>query len=103
MHVNRKGISAEPASLLTADIKPGEEHLYESRGHWVNFLECVRNRRDPVAPVEAGHEATTATLLADIATRLGRKLTWDWKAEKFINNPIADRMLSRAMRSPWRL
>ncbi len=103
VHVNRKGISAEPASLLTADIKPGEEHLYESRGHWVNFLECVRNRRDPVAPVEAGHEATTATLLADIATRLGRKLTWDWKAEKFINNPIADRMLSRAMRSPWRL
>ena len=34
-----------------------------------NFVECIRSRRDPVAPVEAVHAATTATLIADIATR----------------------------------
>ena len=101
--VNRGGIWAQPASLLKVAIKPGDEHLYESNDHHGNFLQSVRSRRDPVAPVEAGHAATTLTLVSDIATRLGRKVTWDWKAERFVNDAAADRMLSRPMRSPWRI
>ncbi|MHC4638213.1 MAG: Gfo/Idh/MocA family protein [Planctomycetota bacterium] len=104
VHVNRGGIWAEPESLLKVKIKHNEEHLYESGNHHANFLECVRNRRDPAAPVEAGHAATTGTLVADIATRLaGRKIVWDWRQERFINDDQANRMLKRAMRSPWRL
>lgn len=101
VHVNRKGISAGPKSLLSIKIKPFEERLYESNHHHINFLECVRNRQDPVAPVEAGHSATTATLIADITTRVGRKLTWDWKKEEFLNDPVTNQMLKRSMRSPW--
>ena len=82
-------------------IKPGEQHLYRSDHHMANFVECIRSRRDPVAPVEAVHAATTATLIADTATRLGRKLKWDWRREQFINDDAANRMLSRAMRQPW--
>jgi hypothetical protein len=103
VHVDRGGIGAEPASLLKVVIRPGEERLYESRDHHGNFLECMRTRRDPVAPVEAGHAATTLTIVCDIATRLGRKLTWDWKAERFIDDDTANRMLGRSMRSPWSL
>ena len=103
VYVNRKGISAEPKSLLEVVIKLNEEHLYESNNHPGNFLECVRSRRDPVASVESGHAATTVTLVADIATRLGRKVTWEWKSERFMNDKCADRMLSRSMRSPWQL
>jgi hypothetical protein len=101
VHVDRGGISAEPASLLKVVLKADEEHLYESNDHHGNFLECIRTRRDPVAPVEAGHAATTLTIVSDIATRLGRKVTWDWTAERFVGDDAADRMLSRAMRSPW--
>jgi predicted dehydrogenase len=103
VHVNRSGIWAEPESLLEVTIGPEEEHLYESKNHHANFLQCVRSRRDPAAPVEAGHAATTATLVADIATRLGRKVIWDWKSESFLNDEQANRMLKRSMRSPWRL
>ncbi|MHC4619359.1 MAG: Gfo/Idh/MocA family protein [Planctomycetota bacterium] len=103
VHVNRKGIWAGPESLLNVKIGPDEEHLYESRNHHANFLECVRSRRDPAAPVEAGHAAATTTLVADIATRLGRKVIWDWKSESFLNDEQANRMLKRSMRSPWRL
>ena len=60
-------------------------------------------RRDPAAPVEACHAATTATLVADIATRTGRKLTWDWKKEQFVNDETANRMLTRPLRAPWKV
>ena len=101
--VNRSGIWAEPASLLTTTIKPGEEHLYESNDHHANFIECIRTRRELAAPVEAGHVSTTLTLIADIATRLGGELTWDWATERFLNNEEANRRLTRTMRAPWRI
>ena len=99
--MTRSDIKAEPASLLDALIKPSEEHLYLSNNHMENFLQCIRTRRDPVAPVEACHAATTISLAADIATRTGRKLAWDWGKERFANDEAANRMLSRTMRNPW--
>ncbi len=101
VHVTRGGIKAEPADLLQTVLKPADEHLYVSREHQTNFLECIRSRREPAAPARVCHAATTATLVADIASRLGRKLTWDWKAERFVGDPAADRLLNRTMRSPW--
>ena len=103
VHVNRGGIRAEPASLLKIALKPDDEHLYVSRGHHENFFDCIRSRRDPVSNVDAGHAATTMTNIADIATRLGRKLAWDWKAQRFANDPVANSYLRRPMRSPWTL
>lgn len=103
VHVKRGSIHAEPKSLLTVKLKDTDEHLYESRNHHTNFLECIRSRRDPAAPVEAGHAATTMTLVADIATRLRRKLTWDGKAERFVNDDTANQMLGRTYRKPWQL
>ena len=101
VHVSRGGIQAEPASLIKATIKPGEEHLVVSGSHHGNWLECIETRRDPVATVETGHAATTLTIVSDIATRLGRKVTWNWQAERFENDDAANRMLSRPMRPPW--
>jgi len=34
---------------------------------------------------------------------LGRDLTWDPAAERFVNDEQADRMLTRAYRQPWHL
>jgi hypothetical protein len=33
--------------------------------------------------------------------RLQRKLTWDPKTERFVNDDEANRLLSRAIRGPW--
>jgi hypothetical protein len=35
--------------------------------------------------------------------RLGRKLQWDPLRERFINDPDADKLIERPMRSPWRI
>ncbi len=103
VHVVRGGIQAQPANLLDVVLKPKDERLYESYDHQADFLACVKSRRDPVSHVESGHAATTLTLVADIATRLGRAVTWDWRAEKFVGDEAADRLLGRAMRTPWTL
>lgn len=103
VHVTRGDIRASSASLLDVIIKPGEEHLYVSNNHMENFVRCIQTRHDPVAPVEACHAATTISLVADIATRTGRKLAWDWNKERFTNDEPANRMLSRTLRNPWKV
>ena len=103
VHVVRGGIQAEPKSLLRLALRPDDVHLYESNDHHGNFFDCMRTRRDPVADVDAGFRATVMTIVADIATRLGRKLTWDWQAERFVGDDVANGMLRRPMRSPWAL
>jgi len=103
VHVNRGGIWAEPASLLELKIKPDEVHLHESNNHHADFLKCVRDRSDPVSPVEASHKASYLGMITDIAGRLKRELKWDPVKEQFVGDDEANRMLSRPMRSPWHL
>ena len=113
VHVNRRGIWAEPRSLLSVKLKPDDTHLHASPDsgtkyhgyiqHSADFLRSVRTRQDPVSPVEAGHAASTLGNVADIALRLGRKLKWDPAAGRFLGDDDANNMLSRPMRSPWTL
>jgi len=103
VHVTRQGISAEPQSLLTSVIGRDEIHLTESKGHQRNFLDAVKTRGPTICPIDVAVRTDTICHLTDICTRLGRKLRWDPQKEDFINDPEASRMLSRPMRSPWRL
>jgi ribosomal protein S28E/S33 len=41
--------------------------------------------------------------VSDIAIRTGRKITWDPVKEEILGDPDASRMVSRALRPPWRL
>jgi len=102
--VTRGAIDAEPKSLLQETIGPGETKLYVSNYHKGNFYECVKSRAETIAPVEVAHRSCSACLLGDIAMRTGLKLKWDPARERFVDNdPVATKMLSRTMRSPWRL
>ena len=102
-HGNACSIKAEPASLLQTRIEPEERHLTRSNNHAQHFLDCVRHRRETIAPAEVAHRSTTLCHLSDIAMRLGCKLRWDPEQETFIGNDEANRMLSRARRVPWTL
>jgi len=103
VHVTRGFLDAHPKSLLTSIIGPDEIHLYESRDHFGNFVECLRTRAETIAPAEVAHRSCSACLLGDIAMRLGRKVRWDAAQERFLNDDEANRMLSRPMRAPWHL
>jgi len=103
VYVNRGRIDAHPKSLLTSIIGPNEVRLYESRSHKRNFIDCIKTRAAPIASAEIGHRSATVCHLGNIAMLLGRKVQWDPERERFVNDPEADRMISRPMRAPWRL
>ena len=45
--------------------------------HMQNFLDCVRTRQQPVAPIEAGYAHSVAVIMADEAMVTGRRMTYD--------------------------
>ncbi len=101
--VKRGRIQAEPESLLKVKIKPNEIHLYNSRDHKQDFLDCIKSRKQPVANAEVGHRSSSVCHLGNISMLLGRPVKWNPKKEKFINDAAADQMISRPMRAPWRV
>jgi myo-inositol 2-dehydrogenase / D-chiro-inositol 1-dehydrogenase len=92
-----------PASLADSVIGPNEFHLPDVNDHHDNFLECIRTRKTPLAPIEEAHRSATICHIGNIAMKLGRKLRWDPKAEQFLDDARANRLLARPMRSPYTL
>jgi predicted dehydrogenase len=103
IYVNRGKLEAEPKSLLTSVIGPDEIHLYDSRDHKQNFLDCIKSRKDPICNVEIGHRTSTVCHLGNIAMLLDRPLKWDPQKEQFIGDDEANRMTWRPRRAPWNL
>jgi predicted dehydrogenase len=101
VNLDWNSLRTEPASLAKSVIGPNEIHLYKSRDHKRNFLDCIKSGRDPIAPVEVGHRSASVCHLATIAMRLHRKLQWDPDNETFIGDDQANRLLGRPMRAPW--
>jgi hypothetical protein len=73
----------------------------ESSSHHKNWLDCMASRGVPLAPAPVAHSANSACIVSWIAMKLGRPLTWDSKAERFVNDEQANSMLSRPERAPY--
>lgn len=92
-----------PESLIRQKIGPNEIHLHESENHHTDFVNSVRTRAKPGSDIAIGCRSITVCHLGNIAYELGRPLKWDPIKETFVNDPEADRMIRREMRSPWHL
>jgi len=101
VHVGRGWIKASHPSILKNPIASNGIHLYESRNHHVNFLDCVRSRKETICPAEVGHRSISAGLLGEIAIYTGRTLKWNPETETLAGDPVADGLLSRSFREPW--
>jgi len=92
----RGGIETDPPELAKVQIKPDEIHLYDSRNHYSNFLECVRSRKPCVADAEIGASSVTVCHIGNIARWVGRPLRWDPAAKQFLGDEEANRHRWRA-------
>ncbi len=96
-----RALDASDTRILNSEIMPNEVHLYKSDNQHGNWLECIKSRKQPISPVEIGHRACTVCLISHIAMKIPGQLKWDPRAERFLNNDLANSMLSRPQRYPY--
>lgn len=61
--------------VVTASADTGADVLTSS--HMRNWMECVRDRKEPNAPVEAGYSHAIACIMTTAASHTGMKATFD--------------------------
>ncbi|MBT4822340.1 MAG: Gfo/Idh/MocA family oxidoreductase [Lentisphaerae bacterium] len=99
--VGRGFLETTPEELMKMKWGPADLRLYESRDHKGNWLDGIRTRRPCICTAETGCSTITVCALGNIAYRLKRTLKWSPSATQFLDDPAADRLLSRSMRAPW--
>ncbi len=65
---------------VVASANTGSDPLTNT--HMLNWMECVRSRKQPNAPVEAGYSHSVATIMTNAAVRTGQKATFDEKTQQ---------------------
>jgi predicted dehydrogenase len=108
MKISRNGFAAFPRELVSDPPDPSAAALWQGKGivakpHLQNWLDCIKTRGRPSAPVEVGHRSISICHLANIARELGRKLHWDPEAETFPDDDEACTLLDRPRRAGWEL
>jgi predicted dehydrogenase len=88
-------------SLRRVGMPEGRESIYSSNNHRDNFIEGILTGRPTIAPVGIGQSSCNTCLIGNIAHLLGENLEYDWRTQKFVQNPRADRLLRRENRAPW--
>jgi myo-inositol 2-dehydrogenase / D-chiro-inositol 1-dehydrogenase len=102
--VSRGKIEASDPKIIEEPLPNDAVRLYVSNDHMKNFLECVRDRQKPICPLEVGYRSVSVCHLGNISLRMGGKtLKWDPMKERFFGDALANQMLSREMRVPWKL
>jgi len=117
--VNRGKITGAPAEELGENPLPesaftalydgpgaasrDDDHEGRSGSHMENFFNCVKSRETPISDVASHHRHLSVCHVANIALRLGRKLTYDPMAEKFVDDSQADGLLSREYRQGFEI
>ncbi len=78
LRVARGFIECSDKKLLSKEEKKIDDGQYEvSSPHMQNFIDAVRSRKNPIAPVEVGCSTNTLCCIANIATELQRPVKWD--------------------------
>lgn len=94
--------SNKPSLVVTqADLEPDPlyDELIKAKidPHFQNFVDCVksRNQKELLADIEQGHISTAMMHMGNTAYHTGRKLIFDGKTERYVNDKEADNYLSR--------
>ena len=98
---SKKALDASDPKILDSKIGSNETHLYKIDDQHGNWIDCIESRKAPISPVNIGHMACVVCLISHIAMKIPRKLEWDSKIEKFINDNEANALLERPQRKPY--
>lgn len=110
IEIVRNGLRADPPELMKEIAMPPQEEvakwdraLWQAKYHMQDWLDAMRQRREPLAGPEIGHRSVSVAHLANITRELNRRLKWDPAKERFEADSEADGMLIRARRKAFEL
>lgn len=78
LKVFAQGAEDTPAQTMTSPKGFG----YATDLHVQNFLECVRTRKRPTAPMVLGFQAAIVVQMANLSLRHGKRVKWNAKLNK---------------------
>jgi predicted dehydrogenase len=116
IHVHGGALEASDKALLKSKIDDNEIQLGRAPGfdpnkinhnlhqrHRRSFLDCVKSRQQPTAPVEVGNHTGAICHLNNIAMITGRKIKFDPAKCQIEGDDEANKLLTPVMRAPWTL
>ena len=93
----KKNPRMEGVKLTKGDGKDLDNHMK-------NFIECIKdNNRNTHTNIEIAANTARVCHLGNMAYKTGRRLYWDAKSTKFINDDEANKLLVPTYRAPWEL
>ncbi len=100
--VTRGKMETAPAELYRTKLRDSDTKLYVSGQHEKNFIECIYSGEQTITPCHVGHRSISIAHMANIGLRLGHKnLKWNPKAERFIGDADADRLINHPLHNGW--
>lgn len=96
---------SDPSLLKKEEKKVGKGEYEVSSPHMQNFIDAVRSRKNPIAPVEVGCSTNTLCCLANISVELQRPVKWDPATLSFGDDKeaAAHRLYNYQYRNPYSL
>jgi predicted dehydrogenase len=70
--------------------KEPENFTFEA--HHIDFIDCVRKRKDPIVPVEVGHSTCTVCTIGNIAHEVGKPLKWNPLTQVFEDSSANEKL-----------
>jgi hypothetical protein len=101
MFLSRRGkvqVLADGNKPVEISIKPEGQN---DAAHVKNFCDAIRGTAKLTADALTGHLSTSLCHLGNIATRLGRSLTFDPKTEQIVGDDEANALVRREYREHW--
>lgn len=93
IYVERGSFKCSNPDWELSKIDEKDKPLESKIGHHRTFINSIRSRIDPNAPVEVGHSSCTVCTLGNIAYELGRPIEWNPIVCKFVDDPEATALL----------
>lgn len=92
-----------PEADPKAELKLPEPTLPRSKGHYREWIDCIKSREQPSCNVFYHHNVNVPCCLANLSLRLGRSVQFDPRTETVVGDEEAARGLHPNYRKPWTL
>lgn len=101
MYLGRHGVGWQVMEV-DGKIVDMDKGYFPDKFHQKDFIDAIRENRQPNGDVTQGHLSASLVHLADIAYRVGNKyLEFDGKTERFTNYQDANKYLKGDYRAPY--